>query len=178
MNPIVLLATLRDHKIWLTSNGKRGGRADFTGLNLGAMNFDNANLEGACFKGASACFTSFEGANMRHTNCEGVNFYRANISGVDFSGASLKGAKLVHAHTTGRKCSGFRVPPPPPDIVPGCMYRHLEAKMGYLCIYEGSTGMVLTVDPEPELHRYSMLHDDGRVFYHELHEGYSLEKIE
>ena len=56
---------LHDHKLWLESEGVRGKRADFSGLDLTGMSLRNVNLKGAILKGAELTDVDLGGANLR-----------------------------------------------------------------------------------------------------------------
>jgi uncharacterized protein YjbI with pentapeptide repeats len=78
---------IKDHNLWLASHGKRGRKANFEGadfsrVELGAVNLANANLKLACFSQAVLY---------------GVNFSEAELSGADFTGARLEAVSLKKA---------------------------------------------------------------------------------
>ena len=74
---------LKQHRLWLSSNGAEGTRADLSGANL-----SRANLSGA---------------NLSRANLFGVNLSGANLFEADLSGANLSGAYLFEANLTGAK---------------------------------------------------------------------------
>ncbi len=95
---------LKNHQIWLKSNGKEGTQADFTNFalidnQLLGVNFEkaifsssriedvdlrNANLSETLFIGSNLIKTNFKGANLN-----GANFTNANLENIDFSHTKL-----------------------------------------------------------------------------------------
>ena len=86
---------LDSHKLWVSTKGKQGTRADLTGANLYGMNLHNANLQGA---------------DLRYTILTGANLSGANLSGANLTGVYLHGAILTNA-----------ILPDISWIIPGCL---------------------------------------------------------
>ena len=75
-----LKAILKDHKLWIQSDGKQGKRASLQGVNLQGANLHGANLYGA---------------NLTGADLEDASLYGANLQGVNLRGANLRGAKFT-----------------------------------------------------------------------------------
>ena len=84
---------LKNHKLWLDTDGKEGERADlsYTDLryvDLGCANLYHANLYRA----------NLEGVNLYHANLRLANLRDTNLKGADLSSAKLRCADLTHAN--------------------------------------------------------------------------------
>ena len=75
---------LKEHQLWLESNGGNGKKADLSNKNLIGANLIGANLRGANLKGAY-----LRGAYLRGANLEGAYLERANLRGADLEGTNL-----------------------------------------------------------------------------------------
>ena len=84
-----LSAILKEHQLWINSNGENGERADLSNKNLRGENLRGANLRGADLRGAN-----LRGANLRGADLIGANLFRANLIGANLRGADLRGADL------------------------------------------------------------------------------------
>lgn len=73
---------LKEHQLWLESNGGDGKKADLSNKNLIGANLIGANLRGA---------------NLRGANLEGAYLERANLRGADLEGTNLNTQFLVSA---------------------------------------------------------------------------------
>ena len=87
-----LSAILKEHQLWINSNGENGERADLSNKNLRGENLRGANLRGADLRGAN-----LRGANLRGADLIGANLFRANLIGANLRGADLRGADLFRA---------------------------------------------------------------------------------
>ena len=87
-----LSAILKEHQLWINSNGENGERADLSNKNLRGENLRGANLRGADLRGAN-----LRGANLRGADLIGANLFRANLIGADLRGADLFRADLFRA---------------------------------------------------------------------------------
>ncbi|EJX4360562.1 pentapeptide repeat-containing protein, partial [Salmonella enterica] len=101
MNAAELSKVLEQHKVWITSLGQEGSRADLSGANLRDANLRGANLRGANLRGAN-----LRGANLRGADLRGADLYDANLSDADLRGANLYGADLYGANLSGADLSG------------------------------------------------------------------------
>ena len=85
-----LKAILKDHKLWIQSDGKQGKRADLRGTDLGIAYLQDVNLAGADLEGAY-----LRGANLVGADLEGANLQGANLRGANLQDADLRDAKLT-----------------------------------------------------------------------------------
>lgn len=104
-----LNAVLEDHRIWLESNKKLGGRADFEGVDLRGTAFKDAKLTAANFKSANLRGVNIEGANLRGADLRGVDFSRANLRNADLRGADLRGAYFEYANLRSAHLEGAQL---------------------------------------------------------------------
>ena len=87
-----LFIILKEHQLWLESNGRNGKKADLSNKNLIGADLEGANLRGADLRGAD-----LEGANLRGANLRGANLIGANLIGANLREASLIEASLIEA---------------------------------------------------------------------------------
>ena len=85
---------LKEHQLWLESNGGNGKKADLSnknliGANLIGANLRGANLRGANLRGANLKGAYLRGAYLRGANLEGAYLERANLRGADLEGTNL-----------------------------------------------------------------------------------------
>lgn len=80
---------LKDHELWLKSNGQRGKRADFSGRTLSGVVFTGKNLRGALFINSV-----LKGCRFVGTDLTGAWFSRAVITGCTFRCAKLHWANF------------------------------------------------------------------------------------
>ena len=113
MNKTELNKILKEHKIWLDSDGKEGTRANLSWVNLYRAdlyraNLYRANLYGANLTGADLSKADLRGADLTEANLygavlfdadlHGANLYETNLSGADLRGVNLTGANLTNAY--------------------------------------------------------------------------------
>ena len=106
-----LSAILKEHQLWIDSNGENGERADLSNKNLiradlrgaGLRRADlrGADLRGADLRGANLFRANLRGANLRRADLIGANLRRADLIGADLIGADLEGANLEGANLEG-----------------------------------------------------------------------------
>ncbi|AKE92993.1 pentapeptide repeat-containing protein [Cronobacter sakazakii] len=101
MNSAELSKILDEHKVWVTSFGENGSKADLSGADLSC-----ANLYGADLYGANLYGTNLRGANLSGADLYGANLYGANLRGADLYGANLRGADLSCANLYGANLYG------------------------------------------------------------------------
>jgi uncharacterized protein YjbI with pentapeptide repeats len=88
-------AVLRAHEEWLTSDGKRGERAELAGAQL-----QNAPLASANLRKANLAHADLRGANLSDTSLQEASLQGADLSDVtglcdhQLAGANLSGARL------------------------------------------------------------------------------------
>ena len=142
---------LAQHKLWASSNGEQGSRANLTHANLpGAYlngviltradlrsanlrgadligaDFYGANLEGANLEGANLQEAELEDTNLTFVNLTGANLVRANLSRANLHGADLTGADLTGANLSGVSIGNAKLKytfglPDISWITPGCL---------------------------------------------------------
>ena len=93
MNKAELDKILDNHKLWLSSGGDKGERADLFDADLRCANLCGANLR--C---ANLC-----GADLRCANLFDADLRGANLCGADLCGAKLRDADLRCADLCGAK---------------------------------------------------------------------------
>ena len=96
-----LFIILKEHQLWLESNGRNGKKADLSNKNLIGADLEGANLRGADLRGAD-----LEGANLRGANLRGANLIGANLIGANLREASLIEASLIEANLRGANLKG------------------------------------------------------------------------
>ncbi|EJA3119187.1 pentapeptide repeat-containing protein [Cronobacter sakazakii] len=111
MNSAELSKILDEHKVWVTSFGENGSKAnlygaDLYGANLRDADLYGANLRGADLYGANLYGTNLRGANLSGADLYGANLYGANLRGADLYGANLRGADLSCADLYGANLYG------------------------------------------------------------------------
>ncbi|EKY1977377.1 pentapeptide repeat-containing protein [Cronobacter sakazakii] len=89
MNSAELSKILDEHKVWVTSFGANGSKANLCDANLCDANLCDANLRGADLRGAN-----LRGADLRGANLCGADLCDADLRGANLRGADLRGANL------------------------------------------------------------------------------------
>ena len=99
---------LKEHQLWIASNGENGKYAnlsnknligaDLRGEDLEGVGIDGADLEGADLEGAYLTGANLRGANLRDANLRGAYLIRANLIDADLRGANLRDADLRGAN--------------------------------------------------------------------------------
>ena len=102
MNSAELSKILDEHKVWVTSFGANGSKANLCGANLyGAdlrgADLRDADLRGANLCGANLCDANLCGADLCGADLCGANLCDANLCGADLRGADLRDANLYDA---------------------------------------------------------------------------------
>ena len=106
-----LASILKEHQLWLESDGKNGKRADLSGKDLKNANLRIANLYRADLRRADLERANLLGANLRKADLLGVNLLGANLERVDLCrtdlcGINLRGANLRKANLRGVNLEG------------------------------------------------------------------------
>lgn len=111
MNQAELNNMLEEHYLAISTDGKRGTKANFTGAVINGLNLSNQDLRGVSFNLASASGVTFDGSDLRgakflhstlvqstfcETNLQGSSFINSNISECVLTGANLKDATFVN----------------------------------------------------------------------------------
>ena len=89
MNSAELSKILDEHKVWVTSFGENGSKANLYGSDLYGANLRGANLSGADLSGADLSDANLSDANLRGADLRGADLYGANLYGSDLRGANL-----------------------------------------------------------------------------------------
>ena len=90
MKPSELKAILKDHKLWIQSDGKQGKRANLQDAYLHGAHLQDANLQDADLRGAN-----LRGADLEDANLQDANLRGANLEDADLEGANLQDAKFT-----------------------------------------------------------------------------------
>ncbi|EJO2705757.1 pentapeptide repeat-containing protein [Salmonella enterica] len=111
MNAAELSKVLEQHKVWITSLGQEGSRANLYGANLCDADLCDADLcdadlYGAKLYGANLSGAKLYGANLYGANLSGANLCDAKLYGANLSGANLCDAKLYGANLSGANLYG------------------------------------------------------------------------
>lgn len=116
------VSMLKDHQLWLSSGGKEGKQAVFTGYDLSGLDSDYAearyivppfweknlskidlsysNLSGLYFREVNLSQADFRGANLKNTHFYWATLFDADFSGADISEAYIEGSSLKQANLT------------------------------------------------------------------------------
>ena len=101
-----LSAILKEHQLWIDSNGENGERADLSNKNLIRADLRGAGLRRADLRGADLRGANLFRANLRGANLRGANLFRANLRGANLRRADLIGANLRRADLIGADLIG------------------------------------------------------------------------
>ena len=101
-----LSAILKEHQLWIDSNGENGERADLSNKNLIRADLRGAGLRRADLRGADLRGADLRGANLFRANLRGANLFRANLRGANLRRADLIGANLRRADLIGADLIG------------------------------------------------------------------------
>ena len=96
-----LSVILKEHQLWLDSNGENGERADLSNKNLRGADLRGADLRAAYLIGAD-----LRGADLRGADLIAANLFRADLRGAYLIGADLLGANLRGANLRGADLEG------------------------------------------------------------------------
>jgi uncharacterized protein YjbI with pentapeptide repeats len=90
LKPEDVARMVRDHAIWVKSQGSEGARADFSGADLTAADFSGRNLCLADLSGALLAEAKMEASLLIAANFRGANLTRANLAHADLRGADFQ----------------------------------------------------------------------------------------
>ena len=99
-----LSVILKEHQLWLDSNGENGERADLSNKILIGADLEGANLIGANLRSAYLI-----GANLKEASLIGANLLNANLIEADLEGADLRGANLRGVNLIGANLEGINL---------------------------------------------------------------------
>ncbi|WP_288863165.1 pentapeptide repeat-containing protein [uncultured Megasphaera sp.] len=88
-------AKVKDHELWLDTNGNQGEQAVFTNVSITNKNFSHRNLLGAVFENVEVKNTDFRKTNLSSTRFKNVHFHH-----VFFNDAILTGIKFWYCNIT------------------------------------------------------------------------------
>ncbi|MCU0570822.1 MAG: pentapeptide repeat-containing protein [Oculatellaceae cyanobacterium Prado106] len=83
---------IKQHRLWLESNGEEGASVNWSESNLSAANLQNVDL-----KDANLSAANLQNANLRSANLSFADLSDADLSHADLSYANLSYANLSHA---------------------------------------------------------------------------------
>ena len=89
---------LKEHQLWIESNGGNGKKADLSNKNLIGADLEGANLRSAYLKEANLIGANLIGANLIGANLIGANLRSAYLIGANLRSAYLIGANLLDAN--------------------------------------------------------------------------------
>lgn len=108
--------TLREHELWMRTDGQQGRRGNFRdvdlrGCNLAGANLVGASLRGSCLRGMDLSKAIFQEVDLAEAilsevRAAGANFQRANLSKAKLDMASLVGADFSFANIMAADLSG------------------------------------------------------------------------
>jgi CheY-like chemotaxis protein len=129
-----LKAAVEQHRLWITTNGASGARADLGGrtlhgaqlasVNLAKANFRgtdlmgadmkmcvlvDADLRNACLAQAALNQAQLAGAKLRHADLQFAQLVECGLQASDFAGANLRGAVLTGADLAGANLLGANI---------------------------------------------------------------------
>ncbi|ELY4668852.1 pentapeptide repeat-containing protein [Cronobacter sakazakii] len=106
MNSAELSKILDEHKVWVTSFGANGSKANLRDANLRGADLCDANLSGADLCGADLCGADLCGADLCGADLCGADLCDANLRGADLCDANLRDADLCDANLRGADLRG------------------------------------------------------------------------
>lgn len=108
--------TLREHELWMRSDGQEGKRGNFRdvdlrGCLLAGANLQGASLRGSCLQGMDLSKTILQEVDLAEAilsdiKAGGANFQRANFSNAKLDMATLAGADLSFSNMLACDLSG------------------------------------------------------------------------
>jgi hypothetical protein len=88
---------LDNHKLWLSSNGENGERADLRYADLSYADLSYANLSSADLRSADLSSADLRSADLSSANLRSANLRSADLRSADLSSANLRSANLRSA---------------------------------------------------------------------------------
>lgn len=88
---------LDNHKLWLSSDGKKGERANLSYADLSCADLRSADLRYADLNSANLRYADLHSANLSHANLRYANLSYANLRFADLHCANLRFADLNSA---------------------------------------------------------------------------------
>ena len=106
------LSILKEHQLWVDSNGQSGKRADLSGQDFSGISFRyHAYLPSASPWTVNLRFAilreiNFSHADLSEANLEAANLIKGNLNGANLKRAILSKAKMINAHLSGAYLRG------------------------------------------------------------------------
>lgn len=106
------LSILKEHQLWVDSNGQSGKRADLSGQDFSGISFRyHAYLPSASPWTVNLRFAilreiNFSHADLSEANLEAANLIKGNLNGANLKRAILSKAKMINAHLSGANLRG------------------------------------------------------------------------
>ncbi len=102
---------LDNHRLWLSTRGNKGKRADLSRCNLEGADLESVDLKKvvlsfACLAQANLSDANLEDADLENANLGAACLARASLKRVNLRGASLRGADLKEADLQEADLSG------------------------------------------------------------------------
>ena len=94
---------IKNHKIYLETDGKEGQKAYLTDVDLTDAYLTDANLTNANLTNANLTNANLTNVDLTNANLTNVDLYNANLTGVDLTNVDLTKASLSHVYLTGVK---------------------------------------------------------------------------
>lgn len=91
---------LKNHKIWLKSNGKHGKRGDLSHKNLNSLKLSKLNLSGINLSYSNLVGTDLSETNLSNSKMSDVDLSNAILVKTDLSNAILTYAYIINANLT------------------------------------------------------------------------------
>ena len=88
------VSMLKDHQLWLSSGGKEGKQAVFTGYDLSGLDSDYAEARYVVLPFWEKNLSKID---LSYSNLSGLSFRKVILSQADFRGANLKNAHFYQA---------------------------------------------------------------------------------
>ena len=111
-----LKKVLKNHKLWINTEGEEGEQAalseevlfgkDLSGAELRFADLSGVNLESAVLKGVNLMGADLSDSDLCGADFSGADLSGTNLGGADFKGASLKNVSLEGANLSGVNLSG------------------------------------------------------------------------
>lgn len=89
----VIEQVLRDHQIWIDTDGQAGRRANLSGWYLSRAHLVHANLNGADLRQVNLSNANLHGARLICSDMRESNLMYANLTDADLRGAQIDGAR-------------------------------------------------------------------------------------
>ncbi|ELY5941219.1 pentapeptide repeat-containing protein [Cronobacter malonaticus] len=110
MNSAELSKILDEHKVWVTSFGENGSKANLRDANLRGANLCGADLRDANLRDANLRDADLRDANLRDADLRGANLCDADLRGANLCYANLRGANLCGADLRGADLRDANLP--------------------------------------------------------------------